>query len=208
MNHTQGKNKRFSEIFLNNRFIIIFILFIIDWGISTWNWIAANQFLNLIDNIHYFLVLLYLTLVSYMYARIFSFVDSVKKTKLMTEKKVQSEMFNFSYTLFIWIVTHIIQFTEFTNQTFLVVFLTTIIFSGLINMIIIFTTDRMHKGITFTEMLIIFIVVTLLFYPFRFYNVELWRFILIIFFILGLTIWILTLFYFYLKGEPAPSKKI
>lgn len=198
MNDKPHKNKKFSEIILNNRIIIIFILFIIDWSISAWDWITANQFLNSIDIVYYFLVLNYITLVSYLYGKIFNFIELIKKIRRVayTEKKGHSANFDFSYAIFIWIVIRIIQFTEFNIQTYLVVFLTTIIFSLLLDIVFILITYTKDKGITIIKMMIIFITNILIFYPFEFYNVELWRFILIIIYISGFTIFILILFYF------------
>ena len=204
MNDTSGKNKKFSKLVLNNPIIIIFILFIIDWSISTWNWIAANTFLNLMEILYYFLVLLYITLVSYMYGKIFDFVDLMNKSKLVIKRKGQRTIFDLSYTIFIWIIIRIIQFTEFNKLTYQVIFLTTMLFSGLIFIIVILTTDKRGKGIKIIEMLGIFILYTILFYPFRFYTVDLWRFILITFIISGFSIFMLIVIYSYLKGKPIP----
>ena len=82
-----------------------------------------------------------------MYGKIFHLNDLIKKAKPVNEKKDHLVTFDFSYTLFIWIVIRIIQFTEFSIQTYLVVFLTTIIFLGLLEFVFISTTYTGNKRI-------------------------------------------------------------
>lgn len=128
--------------------------------------------------------------------------DLIKKAKPVNEKKDHRVIFDFSYTLFIWIVIRIIQFTEFSIQTYLVVFLTTIIFLGLLEFVFFSTTYTGNKRIAIIVGLIITLIIDIfLFCPFRFYNVELWRFVLIISAISGTTTMILIFFYYYKKGK-------
>ncbi len=111
----------------NNK--IVFILFLIDWFISTLFWISANSNLNLFSIWYYLLLLLFWIILPYISKNLIlkvrkRIMEHPKDYKWNKNVKLSTDPRNLdlSYSIAIWIIARIINFLEFNNFSLLLIF--------------------------------------------------------------------------------------
>ncbi|KKM01593.1 hypothetical protein LCGC14_1792850, partial [marine sediment metagenome] len=104
-----------SKFIRNYGIIILFILFTIEWAITTWIWISSNQILIFGDKLYHFFFLLTLVTIPYFFMSFSPYLFELKA--VYKEWKNLGKVYNFFYGILLWGLARIIEFTLFNNFT-------------------------------------------------------------------------------------------
>jgi len=99
---------------------IIFVMLLVDWVITTWIWVSDNPKVNFSAFLFYFFFLLLIMLTAY--------IDHYLEKKEEMENNFEPldpQIYDLSYSILMWVLARIINFIEFNDYSFGLIYLIT-----------------------------------------------------------------------------------
>lgn len=156
--------------------IILYVLFTIEWAITTWIWISSNQILIFGDKLYHFFFLLNLVSIPYFFMSFSPYLFELKA--VYKEWKNLEKVYNFFYGILLWILARIIEFTLFNNFTKFII--TQLVFAFFFILTAIYGWI-LYKHIIVPVVLSIFLSIGLFTYFIEPYsNVDFWMIIVMV----------------------------